>query len=54
MHNFGYLGAHDGTVAFCVKNVPRVFVDSVTARISLFYTCTSVLVEFMKFIILLT
>ena len=31
INNFGYLGAYDNTVAFCVEYIPRVFVDSVSA-----------------------
>ena len=49
MHNFGYLGAHDGTVAFYVKNVQRVFVDSVIARISLILRVFNYLLNLKNF-----
>ena len=49
MHNFGYLGAHDGTVAFYVKTVPRVFVDSVLACISLILRVLTYLLNLWNF-----
>ena len=49
MHNFGYLWAHDGTVAFYVKNVPHVFVDSVIARISLILRVLKYLLNLCNF-----